>query len=63
MIGGQGGLAGHLTLGKGARVAARSGVRRDVAPGETVSGYPAMPVKEFWRSVALLQRLARKKGE
>ena len=63
MIGGQGGLAGHLTLGKGARVAAHSGVYRDVAPGETVSGYPAMPVKEFWRSVALLQRLARKKGE
>jgi UDP-3-O-[3-hydroxymyristoyl] glucosamine N-acyltransferase len=62
MIGGQGGLAGHLTLGKGARVAARSGVFRDIAPGETVSGYPAMPVREFWRGVALLQRLARKKG-
>ena len=62
MIGGQGGLAGHLTLGKGARVAAHSGVFRDVAPGQTVSGYPAMPVKEFWRGVALLQRLVRKKG-
>jgi UDP-3-O-[3-hydroxymyristoyl] glucosamine N-acyltransferase len=62
MVGGQGGLAGHLTLGKAARVAAQSGVFRDVAPGETVFGYPAMPVKEFWRCVAVLQRLARKKG-
>lgn len=61
MIGGQGGLAGHLTLGKGARVAAHSSVFRDVAPGETVCGFPALPTKEFWRGVSLLQRLARKK--
>jgi UDP-3-O-[3-hydroxymyristoyl] glucosamine N-acyltransferase len=61
MIGGQGGLAGHLTLGKGARVAARSGVFRDIAPGETVCGFPALPSKDFWRGVSLVQRLARKK--
>ncbi len=62
MIGGQGGLAGHLTLGKGARVAAHSGVFRDIAPGETVCGFPALPSREFWRGASLLQRLARKKG-
>jgi UDP-3-O-[3-hydroxymyristoyl] glucosamine N-acyltransferase len=61
-IGGQGGSAGHLTLGKGPRVAAHSGVFRDIAPGETVCGFPALPSKEFWRGVSLLQRLARKKG-
>jgi UDP-3-O-[3-hydroxymyristoyl] glucosamine N-acyltransferase len=61
MIGGQGGLAGHLTLGKGARVAAHSGVFRDIAPGETVCGFPALPSKEFWRGVSLVRRLARKK--
>ncbi len=62
MIGGQAGLAGHLTLG-GARVAAHSGVFRDIAPGETVCGFPASPSKEFWRGVAVLKRLAQKKGE
>ncbi|HZS83718.1 MAG TPA: UDP-3-O-(3-hydroxymyristoyl)glucosamine N-acyltransferase [Stellaceae bacterium] len=62
MIGGQGGLAGHLTIGKGARIAAHSGVMRDVGPGETVCGFPALPSREFWRGVALVQRLARKKG-
>jgi UDP-3-O-[3-hydroxymyristoyl] glucosamine N-acyltransferase len=61
MIGGQGGLAGHLALGKGARVAAHSGVMRDVPPGGTVCGFPAMPSKEFWRQVATVQRLARRK--
>ena len=63
MIGGQGGLAGHLTIGKGARVAAHSGVMRDVPPGGTVCGFPAMPSKEFWRQVAVVQRLARKKDK
>ncbi|HWI27128.1 MAG TPA: UDP-3-O-(3-hydroxymyristoyl)glucosamine N-acyltransferase [Stellaceae bacterium] len=62
MVGGQGGLAGHLTIGSGARIAAQAGIMRDVAPGETVMGYPAVPIKEFFRQVAVLQRLASKKG-
>ncbi|MGO8920452.1 MAG: UDP-3-O-(3-hydroxymyristoyl)glucosamine N-acyltransferase [Stellaceae bacterium] len=63
MIGGQGGLIGHLVIGSGARIAAQAGVMRDVAPGETVMGSPAGPVKEFFRQVAALQRLARRKSE
>jgi UDP-3-O-[3-hydroxymyristoyl] glucosamine N-acyltransferase len=63
MVGGQGGLADHIALGKGARVAAHSGVMRDVPAGETVCGFPAMPSRQFWRGVALVQRLARRKGE
>jgi UDP-3-O-[3-hydroxymyristoyl] glucosamine N-acyltransferase len=62
MIGGQGGLIGHLTIGSGARIGAQAGIMRDVAPGETVLGSPAMPIKEFLRQVATLERLARKKG-
>ncbi len=63
MIGGQGGLIGHLVIGSGARIAAQAGVMRDVAPGETVVGAPAVPMKEFFRQVAALQRLARRKSE
>lgn len=63
MVGGQGGLAGHLTIGSGARIAAQAGILRDVAPGEAVMGYPAVPLKDFFRQVAILQRLARKKGD
>ncbi|HEV8678661.1 MAG TPA: UDP-3-O-(3-hydroxymyristoyl)glucosamine N-acyltransferase [Stellaceae bacterium] len=61
MAGGQAGFAGHLRIGSGARVAAKSGLMRDVAPGETVSGIPAVPIGSFMRQVALLQRLAKKK--
>jgi len=62
MIGGQGGLAGHLHIGRGARIAAKSGLMRNVPAGETVCGSPAVPLAEFMRQVAVLQRLAKKKG-
>jgi UDP-3-O-[3-hydroxymyristoyl] glucosamine N-acyltransferase len=62
MIGGQGGLAGHLHIGSGARIAAKSGLMRDVPAGETVCGSPAVPLSEFMRQTAVLQRLAKKKG-
>jgi UDP-3-O-[3-hydroxymyristoyl] glucosamine N-acyltransferase len=61
MAGGQAGLAGHLEIGSGARIAAKTGVMRDVPPGETVSGIPAMPIGLFMKQVAMLQRLAKKK--
>ena len=61
MAGGQAGFAGHLTIGSGARIAAQSGVMRDVAPGETVCGSPASPIGLYMRQVAILQRLAKKK--
>jgi UDP-3-O-[3-hydroxymyristoyl] glucosamine N-acyltransferase len=61
MIGGQGGLAGHLRIGSGARIAAKSGLMRDVPAGTTVSGIPAVPIADFMRQTAALQRLGRKK--
>lgn len=62
MIGGQGGLIGHLTIGAGARISAQAGVMRDVPPGATVQGSPAVPVKQFFRQTAVLHRLAKSKG-
>lgn len=59
-IGGQAGLTGHLRIGKGARVAAQSGVMRDVPPGEDVMGSPAMPSRQHLRQVTALGKLARK---
>ena len=61
-VGGQVGFAGHLRVGAGAKVAAQSGVHRDIPAGQAVGGYPAVPVGEWRRQVALLKQLARRKG-
>jgi len=62
-IGGQAGFAGHLDIGKGARIAAQSGVMRDIGAGETVCGSPAVPIAEFFRQVAVIQRLTKTRGK
>jgi UDP-3-O-[3-hydroxymyristoyl] glucosamine N-acyltransferase len=61
MAGGQAGLSGHLNIGTAARIGAQAGLMKDVAAGETVIGTPAVPIVAFWRQVAMIQRLARKK--
>lgn len=61
-VGAQGGIAGHLTIGSGAQIAAQSGVMNDVPAGETWCGAPAVPIKQFFRQVASVKRLAEKKG-
>jgi UDP-3-O-[3-hydroxymyristoyl] glucosamine N-acyltransferase len=62
VLAGQAAIAGHLTIGTGARVAAQSGVMRDVPAGEEVCGSPALPVKQFFRQIATLARLSRGTG-
>lgn len=59
MIGGQGGIAGHLHIGKGARIAAQSGVMRDIPAGQEQMGSPAQPVKQFFRQITALKQLTK----
>ncbi len=61
VVAAQGGVAGHLTIGAGARIAAKSGVMRDVPPRTEMCGIPAMPVRQFFRQVAWLEKMINKK--
>lgn len=62
-IGGAVGIAEHVNIGTGAQIAAMAGVMRDVPPGGTVGGIPAVPVKQWFRETTTLSRLAQHKGE
>ncbi len=57
-VGGQAGLTGHLHIGRKARIGAQGGIMADVPAGADVVGSPAVPVREFFRQVATLRRLA-----
>jgi UDP-3-O-[3-hydroxymyristoyl] glucosamine N-acyltransferase len=56
-MGGQSGAVGHLSIGDMVRVGAQSGVTRDVEPGTTVGGFPAMEQKTWLRSAAAMTRV------
>lgn len=58
----QSGIAGHLKIGTGAKIGAKSGVMTDIPAGENFFGIPATKVKEYFRQVATLRRLAQKRG-
>ncbi len=60
-IGGQAGIAGHLKIGTAARIGAQSGVMNDLSPMTEYMGSPAVPKGQFFRQVATLNRLIKKK--
>lgn len=53
------GIAGHLTIGAGTRIAAMSGVTKSVPAGSTLAGVPAGPHKAWLRKNALLNRMVK----
>ena len=57
------GIAPHAVIGKGAVIAARSGVIGDVPAGETWGGYPARPRTQWLREQVALGRLVTAKGK
>lgn len=61
VMGGQVGIAGHLRIGKGARIGAQSGVVRDIPAGEEQMGYLSIPLRQFYKQNAYLNRLMNKK--
>lgn len=57
ILAGQVGVAGHIEIGNGARIGARGGVIGNVPAGETWTGYPARPHREWLRAHAALGKL------
>lgn len=51
-IGGQVAIKDHVTIGDGAKIVSKSAVMRNLEPGETVCGIPAMPFFE-WKRISV----------
>jgi UDP-3-O-[3-hydroxymyristoyl] glucosamine N-acyltransferase len=57
VMAGQVGIVGHVTVGDGARLGAQAGVSNSVPAGETYTGYPAGPHREWLREQGALRSL------
>jgi UDP-3-O-[3-hydroxymyristoyl] glucosamine N-acyltransferase len=56
-LAGQVGVAGHVTIGKGAIATAQTGIPNSVEAGALVSGYPAIPNRDWLKSSAVFRKL------
>jgi UDP-3-O-[3-hydroxymyristoyl] glucosamine N-acyltransferase len=59
-VGGQAGVTGHLRIGRGAEIGAQAGVMSDLIPGAKVVGSPAWPIRDFFRQIAVLRKIAKR---
>jgi UDP-3-O-[3-hydroxymyristoyl] glucosamine N-acyltransferase len=62
VLGARVGLNNNVTIGEGAQIAGTSIVHGDVPPGARWGGMPAKPVKQWFREMMILERLARGKA-
>jgi UDP-3-O-[3-hydroxymyristoyl] glucosamine N-acyltransferase len=58
ILAGQAGVIDHRVLGDDVKVGARGAVMADVPAGQTVSGHPARPHRDFLRGMATIYRLS-----
>jgi UDP-3-O-[3-hydroxymyristoyl] glucosamine N-acyltransferase len=63
MLGGRVGIADHVRIGAGARLAADAAIMKDVPAGETWGGTPARPFRNWMRETAWLSRQANRKAK
>ena len=57
ILAGQVGIVDQVTMGDGAIATAKAGIHKNVAPGEIVTGVPAIPHKLFLKASAVYNRL------
>ncbi|HEY9808410.1 MAG TPA: UDP-3-O-(3-hydroxymyristoyl)glucosamine N-acyltransferase [Halomicronema sp.] len=57
ILAGQVGIANQAKIGDRAIASAKAGIHNDIAPGEIVSGIPALPHKQFLKVSAVTSRL------
>ena len=61
-LGGRVGISDHVTIGSRVQIAAASGVMDNIPNDERWAGLPAVPVRDFFRQVSTLRKIAKRKA-
>ena len=62
-LAGQVGVAGHITIGKGVIATAQTGIPNSVEAGSFISGYPAIPNRDWLKASAIFRKLPELRKE
>ena len=62
-LAGQVGVAGHITIGQGVVATAQTGIPNSVEAGGFISGYPAIPNRDWLKASAVFRRLPELRKE
>jgi UDP-3-O-[3-hydroxymyristoyl] glucosamine N-acyltransferase len=62
-LAGQVGVAGHITIGKKVIATAQTGIPNSVEPGAFISGYPAIPNRDWLKASAVFRKLPELRKE
>jgi UDP-3-O-[3-hydroxymyristoyl] glucosamine N-acyltransferase len=57
VMGGQAGVSDHITLGDRVMAGGKAVITKDVAPGQVIAGYNAMPLREWLKVQVILPKL------
>ena len=57
MLGGQVGIADHIQIGPQNKIVAQSGIMQETKAKEILMGSPALPIRDYFKTVALLKQL------
>lgn len=57
-MGGQSGTAGHIKIADACQIAGQAGVLSDLEAKSAVFGTPAMPMRKFFKQIAILKKLS-----
>ena len=60
IMGAQAGISGHICIASGTILSARSGVTKSILKKDYIGGFPAVPISEFRKQIAVLRKLSRK---
>ena len=61
MMGGQVGIAGHLSISDSVQIGAQSGVTKNISKNSIIIGTPSVNLKTYLKQAVMLKQMAEKK--